>query len=466
MSKAINKYILLFIVLIAGSTTAFSQTNTTVTTEEDRLTRILFVFDGSQSMFSRWESGSKIDIAQKLMAKMLDSLATVDNRAFEIALRVYGHQYPVPPQRCDDSKLEVPFAPGNINTIKRKLKSITPKGTTPIAYSLERAARDFPTCDNCRNIIILITDGVEACDGDPCAVSRALQKKGIALKPFVIGIGLDVEFKKTFECVGQYFDASDEKTFENVLGIVISQALNNTTAQINLLDKRGLPTETDVAMTLYDMNTGAIKYNFIHTLNHNGVPDTLILDPLITYSLTVHTIPPVSKDSIKIVPGTHNTIGINTPRGELQLSVNQRNGYNDLKCIVRKGGEMRTLNVQDFNTTEKYLVGKYDIEILTLPRYIQNDVEINQSYTTKIAIPPPGIATINLGVTGYGAIFLERGDKLEWVYNLTEGESRQNVVLQPGNYVLIFRPGASKASIYTKEKKFSISSGSTSIIKM
>lgn len=452
--------------MVLGGTNNVLSQNATVTTEEDRLTRILFVFDGSQSMFSKWESGAKIDIAQKLMTKMLDSLSTVDNRAFELALRVYGHQYPVPPQRCDDSKLEVPFSPNNIPAIKRKLKSITPKGTTPIAYSLERAARDFPNCDNCRNIIILITDGVEACDGDPCAVSRALQKKGISLKPFVIGIGLDVEFKKTFECVGQYFDASNEKTFENVLGIVISQALNNTTAQINLLDERGLPTETDVPMTLYDMNTGAIKYNFVHTLNYKGVPDTLILDPLITYSITVHTVPSVTKDSIQIVPGTHNTIGIKTPQGALQLTINQRNGYKDLKCIVRKGDEMKTLNVQDFNSTEKYLVGTYDIEILTLPRYIQKGVEINQSYTTKIAVPPPGIATINLGVTGNGGIFLEKGNELEWVCNLNDDESRQNVVLQPGNYVLIFRPGASKASIYTKEKKFSISSGATSVIKL
>jgi Ca-activated chloride channel family protein len=30
-----------------------------------------------------------------------------------------------------------------------------------------------------RNVIILITDGIEACDEDPCAVSRALMAKGM-----------------------------------------------------------------------------------------------------------------------------------------------------------------------------------------------------------------------------------------------------------------------------------------------
>jgi Ca-activated chloride channel family protein len=131
--------------------------------------------------------------------------------------------------------LEVPFGKGNIYKIKRVLKSITPRGTTPIAGSLLKASSDFPPCADCRNIIILITDGVEACDGDPCVVSKRLQKKGIILKPFVIGIGLEEDFKSSFECVGTYFDAADENTFKNVLGVVISQALDNTTAQINLL---------------------------------------------------------------------------------------------------------------------------------------------------------------------------------------------------------------------------------------
>jgi len=186
-------------------------------------------------MYARWETGQKIDVAQRLMGKMLDSLQSLDQENLELALRVYGHQKPVPPQDCNDTRLEVPFAKNNYGKIKRKLNSISPKGTTPIARSLERSAYDFGDCDNCRNIIILITDGVEACDEDPCAASRLLQKRGIALKPFVIGVGLDKDFQKTFECVGTYFDAADEETFENVLGIVISQALDNTTAQVKKL---------------------------------------------------------------------------------------------------------------------------------------------------------------------------------------------------------------------------------------
>jgi len=164
-------------------------------------TRILFIFDASQSMNGYWQKNRKIDIAEKVLIHIIDSLEGLSN--VKMALRLYGHQSPVPPQDCNDTKLEVPFSENNAGKIRQKLRYIVPKGTTPIAHSLELGAKDFPPdCDNCRNIIILITDGIEACDGDPCEVSYELQKQGIVLKPFVIGIGIDENFKETFDCIG------------------------------------------------------------------------------------------------------------------------------------------------------------------------------------------------------------------------------------------------------------------------
>src|SRR5690242_11421425 len=67
------------------------------------LTRIEFLFDASQSMYGKWQSGAKIDVAKKLMNQLMDSLRDVPD--LELALRVYGHQKPFPPQDCDDSRL-------------------------------------------------------------------------------------------------------------------------------------------------------------------------------------------------------------------------------------------------------------------------------------------------------------------------------------------------------------------------
>lgn len=434
--------------------------------EEPPLTRILFVFDGSKSMYGRWESGNKIDIAQRLMTQMLDSLQSLNSDHFQLALRVYGHQKPVPPQDCNDTRLEVPFKANNFGRIKKEIRSISPKGTTPIARSLLRAANDFPDCQNCRNIIILITDGVEACDEDPCAASRRLQEKGIALKPFVIGIGLDKNFRQTFECVGNYYDAADEKTFQKVLNVVISQALDNTSAQINLMDHNGMPSETDVAISFIDTVSGAVKKQLIHTLNFKGNPDTIRLDPLVPYEMVVHSLPEKRTRDVKVAAGKHNLIGLDLPRGSLELKISSRAGYDDLKCIVREHGSKEILHVQEFNGKQKYLQGLYDIEILTLPRMRQDKLRIDGGKTTTIGIPSPGKVNFTASAPGYGSILVQKGNEYEWVTDLDHASSRQSLLLQPGNYRVIFRTKSARKSEFSTVKSFSVSSGATTMVNL
>lgn len=431
--------------------------------QEEPLTRILFIFDASNSMFGIWQSDRKINIAKKLLSELLDSIGSVPN--VEYALRVYGHQKGYPPQDCDDTRLEVPFAPGNAQRIKQRINTIVPKGTTPIARSLEACADDFPACRTCRNVVVLITDGIEECSGDPCAVSRRLQQQGIILRPFIIGVGRD--FSADFDCVGEYFDATSETAFRTALNVVIAQALNSTTLQVNLLDQYEKPTETNVNMTFYDQHTGQIRYNFVHTLNSRGVPDTLIIDPMTLYRIVVHTIPPVSKDSVKLTPGKHTVIGIDAPQGYLALKVGgQDHLYKDLLCIVRKKGDFRTLHVQSFRETEKYITGKYQLEILTLPRIVIDDVEISQNKTTDVIIPVPGIAVVSLPTKGFASLYVDHGNRLEWIKNLNPNNQQESIVLQPGSYRIVFRSRFANRSFQTIEHSFQLRSGETQRITL
>lgn len=453
--KSSFKYILVVILLISVRGSIQAQQNK----PEPPTSRILFVFDASQSMYGTWQSDKKINIARNYLIHIIDSLEQMDN--IQMALRVYGHQSPVPPQDCSDTKLEVPFKSGNAGQIRQKLRYLIPKGTTPIANSLDKAAGDFPPCENCRNIIILITDGIEACDGDPCQASLNLQKKGIILKPFVIGIGIDPGFEETFECVGHFYNTPNEQKFQEVLNVVISRALNSTTAQINLLDSKGMPSETDVNMTLFNQVSGKVMYNFVHTINYMGNPDTLIIDPLVTYNLVVHTLPAVKKEGITLAEGKHNMIGLNAPQGYLSISCPGTNQYKDLEIIVKEDQKSNTLNVQRNNSEEKYIVGKYDLEVLTIPRLYIENVEIEQSTITNMEIPRPGIANFSLPSSGFGSIYVETADTLKWIYNLDQNELRQNIIMQPGNYRVVFRPKNIKQAIYTVNKRFTIKSGSS-----
>ncbi|HEY1040605.1 MAG TPA: VWA domain-containing protein, partial [Bacteroidia bacterium] len=373
-------------------------------------TRILFIFDDSYSMYGNWNTGMKIEIAQKLMSEFLDSLKGTKN--LEIALRCYGHQTPFRPTRdCQDSKLEVPFGPvaTHAKLVKDRINKLAPTGTTPIAYSLEQCAADFPEKPNVRNVVILITDGIEECGGDPCAVSKALQSKNIFLRPFVIGVGLDVKFADIFGCMGKFYDVSNEANFKNVMKLVMVEALSQTTVQVNLNNITKKPLETDVTMTFYDQKTGKIKYDYVHTMNHRGNPDTLILDPDVTYKLVVHTIPNVVKENISIEKGIHNIIQLDAPQGYLNIQVNGNNMNKGLNFLVKQKGGKGTLNVQDVGKPEKYIVGKYDVEVLTLPRIKISDVEIKQSSTNLLKIPAPGAVQVSKSALGYGSIYLEDG---------------------------------------------------------
>jgi Ca-activated chloride channel family protein len=75
-------------------------------------TRILFVFDASNSMNGYWERQRKIEIASALLSESLDNLEGADN--LELGLRVYGHQtkHVQGQQDCDDTELVVAIGPG------------------------------------------------------------------------------------------------------------------------------------------------------------------------------------------------------------------------------------------------------------------------------------------------------------------------------------------------------------------
>ncbi|MEY4594431.1 MAG: hypothetical protein RIQ47_841, partial [Bacteroidota bacterium] len=236
------------------------------------------------------------------------------------------------------------------------------------------------------------------------------------------------------------------------------------TLQVNLLDEQLQPTETNVNMTFYDRFTGEAKYNFIHTLNSKGNPDTLVIDPLPTYKIVVHTIPPVSKDSINLTPGKHTTIGIDAPQGYLNIKFDGPTEARKTQAIVRLRNELNTLNVQSLNATEKYLTGKYDLEVLTLPRTYIQAVSIDQSKTTTVQLPRPGIITLVSNSVGFGSIYSTSTETLSWVCNLDENQTRETFTLQPGSYKVVYRPKNSRESIYTIEKEFRVISGESDVL--
>ena len=419
--------------------------------EDEPLSRILIVFDASESMAEHWQSDSKYNIAVNVLSMILDSLQGEKN--LEIGLRVYGPKR-VPGPDCEDSYLMVPFGSDNTSAITSVLKKLSPRGTTPIAYSLEQTVTDFPPCETCRNIVILITDGLEACDGDPCQVSLELQSRGIFLRPFIVGIG--EQLKGYFDCMGNFYNASVEPELKRVLDDIVATSLSPTTAQVNILNQHEMAVESDVHVILYDRITGKAKYSFIHTLNEQGLPDTLLIDPLITYDVVVQTIPPVRKDSVWLEPGKHTPIDIHAFQGYLIFRSDSDHVY---PSIIRQRGVAQAIHVQQSDRRERYIAGRYDVTILTNPRMNYFDVAIGPDQTTLLEIPTAGKARIKPAEEVVGCLYMDQNGEMLWLCNLHGDTIPEEFDLQPGGYYVIYRSKSSTRMSDSKQEQFRVEAG-------
>lgn len=428
-------------------------------------TNVLLVFDCSNSMSSKWGSGIRLDAAKNLLYQLVDSLEKAGD--VRLALRVYGSQSTVAEHNCKDTRLEVPFALNNGAKIKDFVSGVKPTGYTPIAYSLTQAAADFSAA--CvKNVIILVTDGIEECEGDPCAVSKQLQARNIVFKPYIIGIGLSDEKMEFFDCVGRYYAPKNNQEIKTVVSSVVSQATGSTSMQVLLKDGKGQPKYSDVDMTFTNAKTGKIEYNLFHTMDEWRKPDTFALDPLPMYNLRVNTTPPIDRTNITLTPSSHNIVSINAPQGALQLACETRQEYIGLPVLVRKAGMQDILHVQEIHTTHEYLAGNYDVEILTLPRLRFENVKISENAPKRLAIPAPGRAEFSYGQLVIGSIYVYRNNALEWIADIdaTGVQRKALFILQPGRYAVVYRVAKSHEITDTRERWFSIVSGATEPVKL
>jgi len=148
---------------------------------EDKSVEI--VVDASRSMWGRMNGEPKMSVAKDI----LQDVSFWFPQDLDLALRAYGSSSPSESADCSDSALLVPFAEENRGPIRAAVAGLRPLGQTPIAYALEQAGRDFGSRNDDR-AVVLVTDGIESCGGDPVQAARDLRDQGIIVH--VIGFGL------------------------------------------------------------------------------------------------------------------------------------------------------------------------------------------------------------------------------------------------------------------------------------
>ena len=142
------------------------------------------VLDASRSMWGQIDGKSKMNIAQETL---LSATAWLPED-LDLALRAYGSESPSKANNCSDSKLLVPFGVASRDPVRQAIDVLRPKGQTPIAFALKQAQADFGAAERERTVV-LVTDGIESCDGDPVAAAKELAAQGITIH--LIGFGID-----------------------------------------------------------------------------------------------------------------------------------------------------------------------------------------------------------------------------------------------------------------------------------
>ena len=178
-------------------------------------TNIMFIVDASGSMKEKVDDQTRMDAAKEVLAKTLNNMPETAN----LGLMVYGHRKA---KDCSDIELVSPLGGDNAATLQKTISELVAKGETPIADSIKQAAKSFSAFKGQDNKIILVTDGLEECKGDPCAAAKEVKSTGLDVAVDVVGFTLGDEEAKAVQCIteatgGKYYGAADVEALTTAL---------------------------------------------------------------------------------------------------------------------------------------------------------------------------------------------------------------------------------------------------------
>ena len=156
----------------------------------------ILVLDGSGSMWGQIDGVAKITIAQQVVADLLGTIPPDQ----ALGLTVYGHR-----RKGDCSDIETVVAPGagSRDAIAAAVNAIKPKGKTPMTDAVRAAAEALRYTEEAATVI-LVSDGIETCNPDPCAAARVLEETGTNFTAHVVGFDVtDSQALAQMRCIAE-----------------------------------------------------------------------------------------------------------------------------------------------------------------------------------------------------------------------------------------------------------------------
>ncbi len=450
-----------------------------ITAQENSQTNTSFIIDASGSMRASLGNELRITTAQHAVSDLIAELPDNAN----VSLWAYGHRLPQddPSASCQDIEEIIPLGQLDRDAFTSAVNSLNAIGYTPISDTLQQVATTMPDGD--RNIIVLLSDGEETCNADPCAVARDLAAANIDLRVNTIGFAVDYATQQQLQCIadvtgGTYYAANDADSLSQSL----KEASAIDTGTLQLVDANGIPLrnllfgvvgadgtnrsgegslnlpegnytitvetippfETTVDIQLDTVTEVVVAgAGTIQLINPDGTPNTdttgHVLNPtsdeLIdiftgsielqagTYQIDIHDVISLSTQ-VEVVPG--ETININLAQsGTVTTMFTDGTPTSDLYfTIFNDDGSI----VASFFDTGEVPIGKYLISMDTNPTEVR-PITIEGGVETVVELQYPGTLRVNDPTGMMGEVY----------FNLKAPES--NELLVPGFDELAIQPG-------------------------
>ncbi len=214
------------------------------------ITNFALVLDCSGSMRDKVKEGeTKMEAAKRVVADLIQKIPEGLNVTFVI----YGHEVFAPaddPRNCQAVKVARPLSPLDVSgksELSRLVAGLEPTGATPIALSLKVAGEELAKDKEAFCGIVLITDGLESCKGDPVAEAAALLAKlKLSFGVNVVGFGVKADEDAPLKAIadagkGKYYDADDAAALAASISAIAKELKANAkTAEVVDVTRRAL----------------------------------------------------------------------------------------------------------------------------------------------------------------------------------------------------------------------------------
>ncbi len=204
---------------------------------------VILVLDGSGSMWGQIDGVTKIEIARDAVATMVQDWDENTN----LGLIAYGHREK---GNCKDIETILPVGAVQPGVFSKAVNAINPRGKTPLSDAVRQAADTMKYTEN-KATVILVSDGIETCNADPCALATELELNGVDFTAHVIGFGLGEGDQQQLSCLaentgGQFIAASNASE----LDLAIEQAVEVVTTVVTAKEKQ--PTGINATLVACD----------------------------------------------------------------------------------------------------------------------------------------------------------------------------------------------------------------------